>query len=80
MWALPASSLPEGKYPTYLLLGSICLSDPWTIVITLARVRQVQAGWCKLYPSVGDVMLPTARGRQGSVRNHGPRAGRGAFG
>lgn len=28
MWALPASNLPEGKYPTHLLLGSICLSDP----------------------------------------------------
>lgn len=48
MWALLAFSLPEGKYPAHLLLGSISLSDPWMIVFNLARVRQLQAGWCKL--------------------------------
>lgn len=42
MWPLPASSLPAGKYPTHLLLGSICLSDPWMIVFNLAAGRVVQ--------------------------------------
>lgn len=42
MWPLPASSLPAGKYPTHLPLGSICLSDPWMIVFNLAAGRVVQ--------------------------------------
>lgn len=30
------ASFPEGKYPTHLLLGNICLSDPWMILFNLA--------------------------------------------